>query len=366
MNQMLIRHWIIGMVLLLAIALLHSCGGGGDGGGSAAPPPDPPGTVTSNLWTSGLGPNTLDLETGSAANCCPNGADMAVDSAVNFSGDLGGGNNRRTMIADVGRVSGLANVSTIPTTGWAKSCAAVSGHGYVIVSDEGSAFAAYVDRFLLSAQSGGIIGVVMKWVLLKNGIRLTPAAFTATFGPGTGQVTASWQYVSGATSYNIYYGGGCPAGGSTGGGPCIPVSNIAVNSALASPYTVNGLADNLIYYFSISAVYPWGESDKTQAVQVSLPVPAGVTATPGPGKGQVTISWQYVSGATSYNVYYGFGCPVPPLLCVPSSPIAVISALASPYTMSMLTSGKIYYFQISAVYPCGEGDKTQAVQVTVP
>ena len=275
MNRIANWHWLTVIMLLFAISLASYCGGGSSpssGGssssGGAAPPPDPPGTVTSNLWTSGSGPNTLNLETGNVANCCPGGADIALDSAVNFNGDLGGGNKRRTMITDVGRVSGLADVSSIPTTGWTKTAAAMTGHGYVIVSDDGNAFGIYVDSFILSATTGGIIGVKIKWVLLRNGIRIAPAGVTAT--PGPGRATISWQNILGATSYNLYIGGGCYS--SLSGWYCtqIPCGRGLAETGVTSPYSKTGLA-SCVYSFGVSAVYPFGESDVTYTGNITVP-----------------------------------------------------------------------------------------------
>ena len=51
MIQMPIRHWIIGMLLMLAIFLSYSCGGngGGDGGGSNTQPPPTEGLSNEDL-----------------------------------------------------------------------------------------------------------------------------------------------------------------------------------------------------------------------------------------------------------------------------------------------------------------------------
>jgi alpha-tubulin suppressor-like RCC1 family protein len=74
--------------------------------------------------------------------------------------------------------------------------------------------------------------------------------------------------------------------------------------------------------------------------------PTGVVATP--GNGQVTVSWNTVSGATSYNLYVA---TAPGVQEVPSGlpGYAIHLAVASPYVLSGLTNGTTYYVVVTAV-----------------
>lgn len=84
----------------------------------------------------------------------------------------------------------------------------------------------------------------------------SPSGLTATAGDG--QVTLTWTAVSGALSYNIYYG---PAGGVT-------TANTKINTS-ASSYTVTGLTNKTIYYFAVAAVNEGGESSLSSEISVA-------------------------------------------------------------------------------------------------
>jgi len=75
------------------------------------------------------------------------------------------------------------------------------------------------------------------------------------------------------------------------------------------------------------------------------PAPTGVTATA--GNGQVTVSWNAVSGATSYNLYVA---TAPGVQEVPSGlpGYAIHLGVASPYVLSGLTNGTTYYVVVTA------------------
>jgi len=132
---------------------------------------------------------------------------------------------------------------------------------------------------------------------LAVAIPAAPTGVAAT--PGDTQVTITWDQSTGATSYNIYWS--TSPGVTTASGTRIPGAN--------SPYLQTALVDGTTYYYIVTAVNAVGES--TASPQVSaIPAPpttvpsapGGVTATA--GDGQVTISWNAVAGATSYNIYW--------------------------------------------------------------
>jgi hypothetical protein len=84
-----------------------------------------------------------------------------------------------------------------------------------------------------------------------------PAApINITAVAGAGQVTVNWNPVSGATSYNVYYGTAAGLTKETGAG--------LVN--VSSPYSVTGLALGTTYYFTVTAVNTVGESAASSEV----------------------------------------------------------------------------------------------------
>jgi len=170
-----------------------------------------------------------------------------------------------------------------------------------------------------------------------------PAAPTGlAASPGKAQVTLSWTASSGATSYNVY------EGTSSGGESGTPI----VTGVTATTYTVTGLTNGTTYYFEVAGVNSIGtgaDSNQASATPVVPPsppaAPTGLAASP--GNAQVTLSWSASSGATSYNVYQGTSSGGES-----STPIATgITALT--YTVTSLTNGTTYYFEVTAVNSAG-------------
>src|ERR1035437_6929982 len=88
------------------------------------------------------------------------------------------------------------------------------------------------------------------------GITSAPTGVTAT--TGNGQVTISWNAVSGATSYNIYW--------STTSGVTKTNGN-KITNILKSTYTHTGRTNGTPYYYVVAAESFWGVSGAS--VQVS-------------------------------------------------------------------------------------------------
>jgi len=140
-----------------------------------------------------------------------------------------------------------------------------------------------------------------------------PYGVTAT-AQSSSSISVSWDLVSGATSYKVYYEKGTSS-----------TKNLA-GTVTGTSYTHTGLEASTNYYYYIKAVNSAGESDyslsayaRTQAASssgggsnsggggttVTKPsAPTGVTASRSPRSNEsVTISWNTVSGATSYKLY---------------------------------------------------------------
>lgn len=176
---------------------------------------------------------------------------------------------------------------------------------------------------------------------------------------GTGQVTLSWDAVSNATSYNLYY--------STSSGLTMAGATKLVN--VTSPYVQTGLAAGTTYYYLVTAVNGAGEgpvstvASATTATSQPVPVvpaaPINLVATG--GTNQVSVSWGAVNSASSYNVYYTTSSGVT------KSTGTKIANATSPMVQTGLAAGTTYYYVVTSVNSAGESiDSVQVAATTLP
>ncbi len=167
---------------------------------------------------------------------------------------------------------------------------------------------------------------------------------------GDGQVTIGWAAVTGATSYNVYYGT------STGVTTSSPTKSTGIT---ATSKTIAGLTNGTAYYFIVTAVNAGGESVASSEVSTTPQVAAPTGISPTVGNGQATVRWMAVTGATSYNVYYGTSSGVTVASTMKSTGITGTSK-----TITGLTNGTTYYFIVTAVDAGGESATSMEVYVT--
>ncbi len=183
-----------------------------------------------------------------------------------------------------------------------------------------------------------------------------PTGVIAT--PGNSQVTIVWTPVPGATSYNIYWAANAGV---------TPANGTKIAGVTTLPSTVAGLNNGTTYYFVVTAVNASGESVASAQVNaiptaaVPPDAPTGVTATP--GNGQVTIAWTAVPGATSYNIYWATVAGVTPLSIgvTKITGATATTPVSSPYTLTGLTNGTVYFFVVTSVNANGESAQSAEV-----
>ena len=166
--------------------------------------------------------------------------------------------------------------------------------------------------------------------------------------------TLSWSAVSGATSYALYEG-------------ATPTSLALVNSAITgTSTTVTGLTPSTGYYFALSATNSAGASavgSSTLVTTTALSAPSAPTALSGTsGNTSVSLKWTAPASTggspiTGYTVYYA----------TTSGGELQGSSLASATTsttVSGLTNGTPYYFEVVATNTIGSSAVSNEVAVT--
>ena len=164
-----------------------------------------------------------------------------------------------------------------------------------------------------------------------TGIKVTTTSDSATI---------SWNKVSGASKYNIYFYA-----------PSVKKYKLYYTTSKTS-YTVKKLQSNSTYTYKISAVDSSGYESNLSAEKkfttkkaetADLSAPGGIKATT--TETTATISWNKVSGASKYNIY--FYAP-----SVKKYKLYYTTSKTS-YTVKKLQSNSTYTYKISAVDSSG-------------
>ncbi|HEV2428063.1 MAG TPA: fibronectin type III domain-containing protein [Acidimicrobiales bacterium] len=183
-----------------------------------------------------------------------------------------------------------------------------------------------------------------------------PTGLGAT--PGNGSVSLSWTAPtnnggSAITGYVVYYA-------TTSGGELTGSSQAAASTSA----TVTGLANGTTYYFEVEAKNAQGnsgvsnEASATPATTPSAPTLNSAT----PGAGQVALGWSAPtnnggSAITGYVVYDGTSSP-------PTTKVGTFSATTTSTTVTDLTGGTQYYFDVVATNAVGSSPASNALAAT--
>jgi len=172
-----------------------------------------------------------------------------------------------------------------------------------------------------------------------------------TADPGNARVTLNWSPVTGATSYNIYY---ATQPGVTPKQAQYSAANQNPPFVLRFlPGDVTPLSNGTTYYLVVTAVTSQGESVASKEMSASPsatpPPPAPVQVRAAAQSGQVALSWEASTGATSYRVYYRTTPGV-----TTANGTAVPVTADTNQTVAPLEIGTTYYFIVTASNANGE------------
>ena len=172
---------------------------------------------------------------------------------------------------------------------------------------------------------------------------LAPTNLVAADVVNTPEVYLSWNASAGATGYNVYE--------STSSTGTYALVNTAPITGIS--YIVSGLNNGEQYYFVITAANSAGESPYSiyaAATPELTPPSAPAFLTVTQGNTQISLNWTASAGATGYNVYESTSSTGTYAL-VNTAPITT----GTSYTVTGLTNGTTYYFEVTAVNSAGQG-----------
>jgi cellulose 1,4-beta-cellobiosidase len=128
-------------------------------------------------------------------------------------------------------------------------------------------------------------------------------------------------------------------------------------SAASSPYEHTGLSNGTTFYFAVVAVVEAGEGDLSDKVSATphISAPKGVNAQG--GDQQVTLTWDEVPGADTYNVYWA----TTPDVSLGSNQE---SKVTSSFVHTQRDSNTTYYYAVTAVDESSESVLSDEVSAT--
>ena len=204
----------------------------------------------------------------------------------------------------------------------------VGNSGTILTSSDGTTWTSRT-----SGTTNNLYGVTATTTTL-----LAPSSLTAT--GAAGQVTLDWTAVSSARGYTVYWDN------ATG----VSSSSTAINSTITDNYTHSGLDNGTTYYYKVAAIDSAGTlgalSSEVNAA-TTLPAPDNLSASG--ANNTITLTWNSVSGATSYTLFWDN------VSGIDSSDTAITSITNDNYTHSNMDNGSTYYYKVAAVNSSGTG-----------
>ena len=153
-------------------------------------------------------------------------------------------------------------------------------------------------------------------------------------------VTLSWNSVSGALSYTLYWN-------NVSG---IDSSDNRITPISTDNYTHSGLDNGTTYYYKVAVVDSTGTMGTLSSeVNASTPLPAPDNLSASGANNTITLTWNSVSGATSYTLYWDN------VSGIDNSDTTITPIPNDNHTHSNMDNGSIYYYKVAAVNSSGTG-----------
>lgn len=199
-------------------------------------------------------------------------------------------------------------------------------------------------------------------------IKFTASVTTAPTGfaidRGNGCVSLSWNAVTGASSYTVYY--------STTAG-VTKTNGVAITGITATSYSQTGLQNGTTYYYIVTATIGGVEYDPTSQLSAT---PTNVTGPPqnpaitklSPtvvGKGNTVLTWEAPATltASSYDVYQATDSSISKT--VYKNRYTGIGSSTYTYTDAAATPGVTNYYLVTSVNSAGESLNSTVVSLLV-
>ena len=197
-------------------------------------------------------------------------------------------------------------------------------------------------------------GINPAFFYVTNPIPSTPTGVSAVYQASNSRNYITWNSVSGATQYKVYW--------STS--PGVSKSSNSLTPTTTTDYGHTGVVAGNTYYYRVTAVNGSGESGLSSEVSayVTPPIPStptGVSAVYQASNSRNYITWNSVSGATQYKVYWSTSPGVS------KSSNSLTPTTTTDYGHTGVVAGNTYYYRVTAVNGSGESGLSSEVSAYV-
>ncbi|MBN2159414.1 MAG: SUMF1/EgtB/PvdO family nonheme iron enzyme [Spirochaetes bacterium] len=182
-------------------------------------------------------------------------------------------------------------------------------------------------------------------LLLGGGTVTVPAPpGAATVTPGDEQLSLAWTAVAGATAYEVWFSSSSDSG----------TALLDEGDIVGTTHIIDGLSNSNPYYVWLKAKNSAGTSEfgpmASGTPQYPVPAPPGAVRVV-PGQTSLSLSWNAVSGATAYEIWYNE---------VANDLVTNLEYLGenitTSFTWNVLTTNNTYYIWLKAKNPAYTSD----------